>query len=129
MEISFPGGLKVTAHYKGMEIPTDQPKDEGGDGSAPEPFTLFLASIATCAGVYAVSFCRARKIPTQGMRLIQHITRDPKTHKIAALDLELVLPPEFPAKYEKAIIRVMDLCAVKKAIFNPPEINLRAVRS
>jgi len=51
MEITFPGGKKVNSTYKGFTVETDQPKDEGGDGSAPEPYDLFLSSIGTCTGV------------------------------------------------------------------------------
>jgi putative redox protein len=47
MEISFPGGQKVDAQYSGFTIHTDQPVEDGGDGSAPTPFSLFLASLGT----------------------------------------------------------------------------------
>ena len=50
MEISFPGGQKVDAQYRGLTIKTDQPVEDGGDESAPTPFSLFLASLGTCAG-------------------------------------------------------------------------------
>ena len=65
MKISFPGNKKVFADYGGFTIETDQTKQEGGDGSAPEPFSLFLASIGTCAGIYVLSFCRERKLDTK----------------------------------------------------------------
>ena len=29
----------------------------GGDESAPAPYSLFLASIGTCVGIYVVYFC------------------------------------------------------------------------
>jgi ribosomal protein S12 methylthiotransferase accessory factor len=37
------------------------------------------------------------------------------------LSIELKVPSEFPEKYKKAVVRVMDLCSVKKQIMNPPE--------
>ena len=51
MEVYFPGAKKVNANYKGFAIETDQAKQEGGEGRAPEPYTLFLASIDTRAGI------------------------------------------------------------------------------
>ena len=65
MEINFPGGKQVTSTYNGFTVTTDLPKNEGGDGTAPAPFDLFLASIGTCAGVFVVFFCDSRKIPTR----------------------------------------------------------------
>ena len=44
MEIYFEGKKKVIANYNGLIINTDQPLKSGGDGSAPAPFDLFLAS-------------------------------------------------------------------------------------
>ena len=54
MVISFPGGKRVDAEFGGMVIQTDQPPQGGGEGSAPTPFALFLASMGTCAGSSAL---------------------------------------------------------------------------
>ena len=55
--VSFPGGKKVDAHFEGFTVQTDQPTSNGGEGSAPDPFSYFLASLATCAGLHVVAFC------------------------------------------------------------------------
>ena len=66
----------MDALFPDTRVLSDQPVDEGGEGSAPQPFQLFLASIATCAGAYAVSFCQAREIPMDGMALSMKGTFD-----------------------------------------------------
>ena len=60
MEITFDGGKVITAHINGHEIKTDQPVMGGGTNTAPSPFELFLASIGTCAGIYAVTMVPAQ---------------------------------------------------------------------
>ena len=60
MVIDFPGGARVDAHFGPHTVNTDQSPRGGGEGSAPEPFALFLASLGTCAGVYVLNFCRQR---------------------------------------------------------------------
>ncbi len=82
MKISFPGGLRVDAEYKGFVIKTDQPVYSGGDGSAPAPFDLFLASIATCAGIYVLFFCQKRGIPTEKAAVVMKTRRNPETKRI-----------------------------------------------
>lgn len=42
MQVVFPGGKRVNALYKGFTIETDQSREGGGGGAAPEPFDLFL---------------------------------------------------------------------------------------
>jgi len=69
VEVSFPDGKKIDAQIGEFTINTDQAVANGGDESAPEPFQLFLASIATCAGIYALSFCQSRNIRPDGMSL------------------------------------------------------------
>ena len=54
MIVDFPGGDRVDAHFGSYTVMTDQPNAKGEPGSAPTPFSLFLASIATCAGIYVL---------------------------------------------------------------------------
>jgi putative redox protein len=129
MTITFPGGKRVDASFNGHTVHTDQPPQAGGDGSAPEPFTTFLASIGTCAGIYVLGFCQARGLPTQEIRLIQHNEIDPSTHRLMKVSIEVVVPSSFPEKYWTAVQRAADQCLVKKTIQSPPEFEVRTVVS
>jgi ribosomal protein S12 methylthiotransferase accessory factor len=126
MTITFPGGLKVDASYAGFEFQTDQPVQGGGDGSAPSPFLLFLASLGTCAGLYALSFCAQRGIPTDGMKVVQRVVPRPGGG-VGTIAVEIRVPPSFPEKYLNAITLAASSCAVKKAIENPPAFEVTAV--
>jgi putative redox protein len=127
MTVSFPGGKRVDAEYNGVTIRTDQLPKAGGEGSAPQPFDLFLASIATCAGIYVKSYCDTRGIDTHSLSLVMHIEHDHQRHRIAKLVLEIGLPQGFPEKHREAVVRAADLCSVKKHIFDPPAIEIRTV--
>jgi len=119
--IDFPGGARVDAHFGPYTVKTDQPPSGGGEGSAPAPFSLFLASLGTCAGIYVLGFCRQRGLPTEGIRLVQRMESDPRTHMLSKVMLDIQLPPEFPGKYKDAVIRAAEQCAVKKHLENPPQ--------
>jgi putative redox protein len=106
-DVTFPGGLAVDVALFGQTIHTDQ------DGSAPTPYQLFLASIATCAGFYALRFCQERQIATDGLRVTM-------THEPEKISLAVTAPPDFPEKYREALVRAVDQCKVKRAIANPP---------
>lgn len=124
MEISFPGGVAVAAHYKGFTILTDQPVTSGGDNSAPSPFDLFLASLGTCAGFFALRFCQQRDLDTTGLRLTLTTERDEAAHRLALVRIDLFLPPDFPEKYRAAILKATDQCAVKRALDDPPRFEV-----
>jgi ribosomal protein S12 methylthiotransferase accessory factor len=121
--VSFPGGVAVDADVKGHRIRTDQPRPHGED-SAPAPFDLFLASIATCMGFYALRFCQERGIATEGLGLSLETLRDEARKRVAAIHVALTLPPGFPEKYTGAIQRAVDQCAVKKHMVQPPAFEL-----
>ena len=121
--LGFPGGVAVDATFKGHTIHTDQPLPAGAD-SAHSPFDLFLASVATCMGFYALRFCQERSLSTEGLALTVETTRDPESKLVTRMDAELTLPEGFPEKYHAAIQRAIDHCTVKQHLAHPPEIVL-----
>ena len=126
MEVYFPGGKKVNANYKGFTIETDQTKEEGGEGIAPEPYSLFLASIGTCAGIYVVYFCEERGIDTSKIKMKLEFERDEEKHLTTAVHMHIDLPPDFPPKYKAAVIKTAKLCTVKRNIADPPQFTISA---
>jgi len=129
MEIRFPGGAAVDAVFKGHTIHTDQPEHAGGADTGPAPFDLFLASIGTCAGYYALVFCQQRGLSTDGLQLTLALERDPERPRLGAIKIQVHLPDGFPEKYQSAIIRSIDQCAVKRHILEPPQIETEIVQS
>lgn len=126
MTVRFPGGEKVAADYSGFEILTDQSPKNGGEGSAPEPFDLFLASLATCAGIYVLRFCTKRDLDTEGLAITQSWRRDEKTRRIEEIALTIQAPAGFPEKYLPALERAAAQCSVKKTLQDPPDFVVTA---
>ncbi len=129
IEVTFPGGKRVDARVGDLVVRTDQPVEAGGDGSAPAPFDLFLASLATCAGIYVLGFCQARGISTDGISIVQRHAVDPETRQLSVVTLELGLPPGFPDKYRDAVVKAAENCKVKKVLAHAPMIAVRASRA
>lgn len=124
IEITFPGGKQVNALVGEEVIRTDQSKKDGGEGLFPAPFSLFLASMGTCAGIYALSFCQNRHLPTEGLHITQENDFDSETHLLTRVRFLITLPAEFPDKYRDALIRTVEHCAVKKAIVSQPTFEI-----
>jgi putative redox protein len=124
MIIDFPGGARVDAHFDSFTVATDQPAMGGGDGSAPTPFAVFLASIGTCAGIYVLGFCKQRGLPTEGIRIVERIHRSPMSGLVENIELEIQVPPDFPQKYYESLVRSAELCAVKKHLEHPPTFKV-----
>lgn len=127
--VTFPKGVQALAKVGAFEVLTDQPETNGGTDAAPSPYALFLASLATCAGFFVVRFCRARNLPTEGVRIVQKTVDDPEKKVLAKVSLEIEVPPEFPEKYRDALTRVVEQCSVKRAIQAMPTFDVRVLET
>jgi ribosomal protein S12 methylthiotransferase accessory factor len=127
MEIRFPGGKKVEASFNEYIVTTDQPVVDGGSGSAPSPFELFLASIGTCTGYYVLSFCQKNNLPTEKMKVTARFLRNPTTHLVDNIHIDIQVPREFPEKYKNAVIKAAQVCSVKKHLEQPPKIDVKVI--
>ena len=125
--VTLPGGKRVEARVGNHVVRTDQPVANGGEDGAPAPFSLFLAAIGTCAGIYVAGFCQKRGLPTEGIRIRQRSHFHPQTGALARVQLDVEVPPTFPEKYREALVRVADQCAVKKAIQAQPVFEVSTV--
>ena len=118
--VTFPGGRRVDAQIGPHTLHTDQPRDNGGDDTAPSPFDVFLGAMGACAGIFVQGFCSKRNIPTEGIRIIERPSFD-ADGVLAQVDFELQLPPIFPEKYRDAVVKVAEQCSVKRAIAAQPK--------
>lgn len=110
----------------GYEVRTDQPPQGGGDGTAPTPYALFLASLATCAGVYVKGFCDNRGLDATGIELRLRMEPD-AAGNIETFAIDIEVPDTFPEKYRDALVHVAEKCAVKKTIQSPPRFAVQTV--
>jgi len=115
-EVNFPGNKKVDVAFKDFWVKTDQSVKNEGDATAPEPFDIFLSSLAACAGIYAKSFCDTRKIDTDGMKLTQEVFFKKNQKLIDQIKMTLHVNKDFPEKYKNPILKAMNGCAVKNQI-------------
>lgn len=121
MVFTFPEGARVDGVAGPFVIRTDQPPN----ATAPSPFTLFLASIGACAGVYVQAFCRKRGIDPSAIRIVQR-NRAAANGMVEEVDLMIELPSDFPEQYREAVVRVADQCIVKEHLRQPPRIVITA---
>jgi putative redox protein len=128
MKIYFNGKKQVFAEIGDFTVKTDQSLKAGGEGEFPEPFTLFLASLGTCAGIYVKSFCDQRGISSDNIHLTQSQSFNPVKRIVDHIEIKIHVPPGFPEKYESAVVSSASLCAVKKHLKDTLDLRVEVVR-
>ena len=126
--VTFPGGVRVDARLEEFVVSTDQPVRAGGEASAPAPFGLFLASLATCAGYYVKAFCDSREIPSDGITLTMDTEYNPAEKMIGKVIIRIHVPAGFPEKYEAAVVNAAATCAVKRHLSEKIQNDILVVR-
>ena len=124
MTITFPKGKQVNAQFGSYDVQTDQPIESGGTATAPDPFSLFLASIGTCTGIYVLRFCQERKLPTSGLSLSLNAQWNDSINLVDTIKITIKTGDSFPEKYKNALINVAKLCTVKRHLETPPKITV-----
>lgn len=124
IKVFFPGGKKVYSQVGNFTVQTDQPVRGGGEGTAPTPFELFLASLGTCAGIYIKGFCDSRGLDATGIEIEQDMEFSQLTGKMTKVIMKIKVPVTFPEKYYEALIRSAEQCKVKDVLANPPAFEI-----
>ncbi|MBW1996481.1 MAG: OsmC family protein [Deltaproteobacteria bacterium] len=126
IEILFPGGDKVEARLKGASITLGAKEETDSALGSVEPLDLFFISIGLCAAKYVMGFSRSREIPYEDSRILLRTQWDEDKKMHTHVKIEIELPPGFPEKYKKAVLKAVNLCSVKKHILTPPAFEVTA---
>jgi ribosomal protein S12 methylthiotransferase accessory factor len=125
--VTYPSGTSMRAQAKDLVVEVGPPPHRGGDPDAYGPFDLLLCALATCTGFPVMDFLRERGIPTEGAAVRIKAVRGEESHILEKVDIEIVVPPEFPDKYREALVRAAGLCFIKEQLGKAPEFTTTIV--
>jgi putative redox protein len=124
--------MEVTAQYRGgvafevaardHRITCDQPKDNSGEDAGMTPPELLLASLATCAGYYAVEYLRTRGLPGDDLGVRVVASKALKPARLEDLRIELTLP-ELDERHVAGISRAVKACLIHNTLLSAPSIE------
>ena len=124
MKIKHLKSWQFLVSYRGHELLVDRPKDAGGTDMGPTPGELFIASLGTCIGVYALAHCRRHNIPFEGMSVELAWERGTNPDRIAKITAQLQMPQPISEADEKALLRVAHHCSVHNTLLQAPQIDI-----
>ena len=121
------GGLHTVLSHgpSGATLPTDAPKDNGGEGSAFSPTDLVASGLLACMLTTMALVARREGIPwgkTRG-RVEKHMNASPR--RIGQLVVELWLPSGLSAEERARMEAVAESCPVYKSLHPDVKISVR----
>ncbi len=120
--VTWDGGVRFTADIRGHKVTVDQPRQAGGEDSAPAPLELVPASLGTCVAYFVQQFLAARGLDSEGLTVSVSATGAANPHRLGRFDVAVRVPGGLPAKYQEAVRRAAETCTVHHTLTHAPEI-------
>ena len=114
--------VKIEDHV----VVTDHTEDHGGEDAGPSMGMAFLAGLVACTTSTARGYCKKHDLPIPE-KVIATVEFDDEAGVVSNVSFEIVVPPDFPEKRYKALVKAAGHCDVKRWWLNPPTFETNAV--
>lgn len=116
-------GVQFRLQARGHEILCDQPETNQGADTGMTPPELLLASLASCAGFYAVQYLRTRQLPTEGLRVRVTAGKAAQPARLGSFRIEVSIP-EVEERHREGVMRAVKQCLIHNTLVHPPTIDI-----
>lgn len=124
VDVNFIKGALITAEIDGYTVITDQPVENGGSDLACNPFQLFMASVATCAGYFALMNLTTKRLPTEGLNVrLECVMSETQAKRVDEFRIVVTPPEGLNEKQKTDLVNTVNKCIVKQHLQNPPEVT------
>jgi len=125
MEVTaeFLDGVRFQVRARGHRVMCDQPVEDGGSDAGMTPPEFLLASLATCAAYYAAQYLKARKLPTDDLKVIVSAQKAQQPTRLGSFHIE-VLAPGLDERHQTGILRAAQACLIHNTLLSQPSIEI-----
>ncbi len=124
MKIAYKSGKKFIATSRGQQMIIDLPEEQGGTDEGMTPPETFIASLASCMGVYIINYCKNVKINTNDMLLTVTWEKAANPARISKIDVDVHLPKMVAENKREALIKVAEHCLVHNTVHTHPQVKV-----
>jgi uncharacterized OsmC-like protein len=122
VNVTWDGGVRFTAAIRGHKVHVDQPRQGGGEDTAPGPLELVPVALGTCVAYFVHQFLSTRGVDPTGLEVAVSVAGAPNPHRIGRFDVRVRVPAGMPERYREAVVRAAETCTVHHTLTHIPEI-------
>jgi uncharacterized OsmC-like protein len=119
-------GVQFRISARGHEIVCDQPETNHGADTGMTPPELLLASLASCAGFYAVQYLRTRQLSAEGVRVRVTAEKAAQPARVGSFQIEVAIP-EVEERHREGVMRAVKSCLIHATLLHPPSVEIQLV--
>lgn len=120
---AFLGGVKFEVQARGHRVICDQPADNGGSDAGMTPPEFLLASLATCAGYYAVQYLKTRQLPAEDLKVKVSAEKAPQPARLGSFRIE-VTAPGLDERHQAGVLRAVKACLIHNTLLGQPSVDV-----
>lgn len=124
LTVNYLGNVQFEVKARTHTLICDQPFDNHGDDEGFTPPELLLASLATCAGFYAVQYLKARDLEREGLRIRISAEKAPAPARIAKFTINVDVPGLIDSHHIEGVRKSVEKCLIKNTLLVPPAIDV-----
>lgn len=124
LTVNYLGNVQFEAETRGHKLICDQPYENKGDDDGMTPPELLLASLATCAGYYAVEYLKARNLPKEGLRVGISAEKAKNPARLGKFVINVEAPELTDPQHVEGVRRSVEKCLIKNTLLVAPEIEV-----
>lgn len=117
--VAFPGSRSIEREKDIFAIRTAQMTIVSGQDTGPTPLNLILAGLGMCSGMELLAFCKTRNLAVDDIALRISPNMNMEARRVESIQVDVVLPDDFPAQYVDACERAVSQCSVKSHLERP----------
>ncbi|MBI2842990.1 MAG: OsmC family protein [Armatimonadetes bacterium] len=122
MTIDYTGGMQFIAETRGHKLIIDLPPALKGEDTGPTPPELFIASLGSCIGVYAVGCLTAQGVPCEGIHVAMTWEDGKSPARIGKISADISLPEGISPERARMALRAAEQCKIHNTLHHTPEI-------
>ena len=123
VKVRYLENVKFEAEARGHKLVCDQPLDNGGADAGMSPPELLVASLATCAGFYAVQYLRTRSLPTEGLSVSVDAEKAKAPARLGEFHIHVAIP-EVEERHKEGVLRAVKSCLIHNTLLHAPQIEI-----
>lgn len=125
MEVTadYLNGVRFAIGARGHKLVCDQPAGNGGEDSGMTPPELLLASLASCAGFYAVQYLRTRQLPADGLKVKVTAEKAAQPARLGHFGIEVEIP-SVEERHREGVLRAVKSCLVHNTLLHTPSVEI-----
>lgn len=117
-------GLSSMIEVRGHRVTVDVPPKLGGNDAGPTAVELFVGALAACANFFIAQWCERAGIPHAGIETEATFDYDEKGERVAAIWLNIHLPPDFPQERRAGALKVAQSCILHNTLKQVPPMTV-----